>query len=325
MVRRWSRVGRRASLVVAAVAGCGGELSGANGVTRADPGGDAAAPGEGTPDASRPREGPTPGDGAPPARADAALDGASPALAHDAPAPSDAHRPEGGRNADGAADGPEASSPCPLASALSCGFDPCPSAWNAALGEFSTCQFGTGATFLARCGPYSALVVQHPESATITYYAGSGEAVGRRSPGVNDEGLCVALDPAFAAWAAAPGTAAGACQPLTGRCAADGTVRPENLTRCADGPLWVDVTIYDRTCVQDADCVAVAEGDVCYPCIAACPSAAINARERPRYDADVARALVHEGGSASCGCYTPQTPCCSNGLCSLGRECLARR
>ncbi|MEW5855131.1 MAG: hypothetical protein AB2A00_40520 [Myxococcota bacterium] len=49
----------------------------------------------------------------------------------------------------------------------------------------------------------------------------------------------------------------------------------------------LSATDYDRSCSADSDCVVIEEGD---PCGCTCPNAAINGKDKARYDQD--RAFV---------------------------------
>ncbi len=47
----------------------------------------------------------------------------------------------------------------------------------------------------------------------------------------------------------------------------------------------IDLSAYDRSCVTDSDCTAVAEGMHCnFDCEGVCPNAAINVRGRACYE-----------------------------------------
>lgn len=63
---------------------------------------------------------------------------------------------------------------------------------------------------------------------------------------------------------------------------------------------------YDQSCVTNADCVVVAEGDVC--ACGCAPTAAINASDEPRYEADV------KNRRSRC-----QGTCPGNGVCNAIR------
>lgn len=75
---------------------------------------------------------------------------------------------------------------------------------------------------------------------------------------------------------------------------------------------------YDRSCSQDADCIAVGEGDVCsLSCVAVCPSTAINARDEARYRADFANTPIGSCHVPICRCPCVGFPRCHNGACEL--------
>jgi hypothetical protein len=78
---------------------------------------------------------------------------------------------------------------------------------------------------------------------------------------------------------------------------------------------------YDQSCATDRDCVAVAEGDFCVPGAATCPSAAINSKDLPRYQADVAKTQAALCSALStCGNLVARGPCC-RGTCKMNADC----
>jgi len=93
------------------------------------------------------------------------------------------------------------------------------------------------------------------------------------------------------------------------------------LIACGDADVQlIEASSYDQSCTMDSDCVAVPEGNFCYPGANNCPSAAINNGALARYKADIATTNAAVCGAASaCGSFTG--PCCRGGSCSLGVAC----
>jgi hypothetical protein len=93
------------------------------------------------------------------------------------------------------------------------------------------------------------------------------------------------------------------------------------LIACTDADVQlIQASNYDQTCTTDSDCVAVAEGNFCFP--PNCPSAAINVSATAQYNADVAMTNAAICGGAS-SCPTFSGPCCRGGSCSLGAACVS--
>jgi hypothetical protein len=93
------------------------------------------------------------------------------------------------------------------------------------------------------------------------------------------------------------------------------------LAPCTDADVQlVEASNYDQSCKSDSDCVAVGEGNACYPGALNCPTAAINVGAQARYNADVAmtNAAACRAGS-SCGSFSG--PCCRSGTSSMGAAC----
>ncbi len=67
---------------------------------------------------------------------------------------------------------------------------------------------------------------------------------------------------------------------------------------------------YDQTCKADADCVTVAVGDICK---CSCQGAAINVKEKERYDED---RLTIACGVACSPCPAFADAICRQGTCS---------
>ncbi len=78
----------------------------------------------------------------------------------------------------------------------------------------------------------------------------------------------------------------------------------EAVVPCSDANVQeILASNYDQSCKTDTDCVAVSEGNACYPCTLACQTAAINVNALPQYRADVAKttgAQEHGGGTCNC-------------------------
>lgn len=73
---------------------------------------------------------------------------------------------------------------------------------------------------------------------------------------------------------------------------------------------------YDRSCVQDSDCVGIAEGDLCAENVCTnCANAAINARDQTQYQNDVSSKVSQQ---RFCPC--PDEPVvCNAGTCGIAR------
>jgi hypothetical protein len=76
----------------------------------------------------------------------------------------------------------------------------------------------------------------------------------------------------------------------------------------------IQASNYDQSCATDSDCVAVGEGNFCYPGAGRCPSAAIRASASGQYQADVAKtwavACIAIGSCPAWG-----GPHCLDGMC----------
>jgi len=80
----------------------------------------------------------------------------------------------------------------------------------------------------------------------------------------------------------------------------------------------IDLSAYDRSCVTDSDCTAVAEGSHCnFGCEGACPNAAINVRGRARYEQALPRPYPL-GPTPFCECGAIHAPDarCIDGQCA---------
>jgi hypothetical protein len=128
--------------------------------------------------------------------------------------------------------------------------------------------------------------------------AGPGSLLGGRGgPGSGGAGYCSTLENANGD--------ASAIHALLGDAAASCTIR------AAD---------YDRDCKVDSDCVEVGDGDECtWPCIVACPSAAINVRAHAQYQADYAQTPLASCAGSFCHCPCRGLPRCRGGMCEMSR------
>lgn len=81
------------------------------------------------------------------------------------------------------------------------------------------------------------------------------------------------------------------------------------LVVACTGVTVVDVADYDQSCTQDADCVAVKNGDIC----CGCPDAAINKSELERYQDDLGECAA----ICEIGCTGAAKPVCVDKKCGL--------
>jgi hypothetical protein len=93
-----------------------------------------------------------------------------------------------------------------------------------------------------------------------------------------------------------------------------------DATACAT----ISASSYEQTCANDADCVAIAEGDPCVPCGLSCPAATINAGALAQYRADIANTPAETPSGQGCGvsCAIVPGPCCRAGRCHADAHCL---
>jgi hypothetical protein len=70
---------------------------------------------------------------------------------------------------------------------------------------------------------------------------------------------------------------------------------------------------YDQTCVIDADCTAVTEGDMCTGCTN-CPNASISVRAEAQYEGDLKEKV---SAQRICACATGPAARCKAGVCTL--------
>jgi hypothetical protein len=101
---------------------------------------------------------------------------------------------------------------------------------------------------------------------------------------------------------------------------------------CCVGPCMVDgnevvirASSYDQSCSTDSDCIAIATGGTCLPCIILCATttAAINRAAQPEYMADISGTLAAAAHGGGCGCPAGGLgeACCRGGMCST--DCVA--
>ncbi len=96
-----------------------------------------------------------------------------------------------------------------------------------------------------------------------------------------------------------------------------------SVSACTTGETRIiQASSFDQSCKVDSDCVAVGEGDVCYPCIVACSNAAINVSAKGQYDSVVSNtAPTNNGDTTNCNCPASFNPCCRDGICHADLEC----
>jgi len=104
-------------------------------------------------------------------------------------------------------------------------------------------------------------------------------------------------------------------------CCTDGVCGLEPSDYCTDADVQlIQASNYRQSCAVDTDCVAVGEGNVCYPGSTNCSNAAINKSDYAQYQADVAKT-----NGASCyapgSCGSESGPCCVAGTCQIGDQC----
>jgi hypothetical protein len=78
---------------------------------------------------------------------------------------------------------------------------------------------------------------------------------------------------------------------------------------------------YDQSCTVASDCVAVPQGDVCYPCIRSCPSGTVNRGAEAAYLADIAKVVPAGEPEARCNCPALFNPCCLDNKCHSDLQC----
>ncbi len=94
------------------------------------------------------------------------------------------------------------------------------------------------------------------------------------------------------------------------------------MTTCTDANIQlIQASNYDQSCKTDSDCIAVGEGNACYPCVIECTNAAINVGAHARYLSDVAKTSAASQTGGFCGCPAEFFPCCRGGTCSADFQC----
>jgi hypothetical protein len=91
-----------------------------------------------------------------------------------------------------------------------------------------------------------------------------------------------------------------------------------DVAACTDANVeLIQASNYDQTCSADTDCVAIAVGDACYPCIVICGTGgAINRSALSSYQSDISKTIgAGETSSVQCGCPAGGIPCCRGGTC----------
>ncbi len=103
----------------------------------------------------------------------------------------------------------------------------------------------------------------------------------------------------------------------------DAPPEASSASPCTDANVQlIQASNYDQSCQADSDCIAVGEGNACYPCAIDCTSAAINKSAEAHYKEDVAKtpAGVAQTGTI-CGCPAEFYPCCRGGTCHADLQC----
>jgi hypothetical protein len=104
-------------------------------------------------------------------------------------------------------------------------------------------------------------------------------------------------------------------------CTSDDSV----TTTCTDANVQlIQASSYDQSCKVDSDCVGVAEGNACFPCVIQCQSGgAINRTALASYQSDLSKTIgAREATSVPpCGCPATFAPCCRGGTCHADLEC----
>ena len=108
--------------------------------------------------------------------------------------------------------------------------------------------------------------------------------------------------------------------------AAAASCSTHELTVCTDSNVeLIQASNYDQTCSVDTDCVAIAEGDACYPCVVICRTGgAINRSALSSYESDISKTIgAGETSGVGCGCPAGFFPCCRGGTCHADPQCEA--
>jgi hypothetical protein len=91
---------------------------------------------------------------------------------------------------------------------------------------------------------------------------------------------------------------------------------------CTDANIQlIQASNYDQSCTTASDCIAVGEGNACYPCVIACRTAAISASAKGKYLSDVAKTPAADQDGVFCGCPESFNLCCRGGTCHADSLC----
>lgn len=96
------------------------------------------------------------------------------------------------------------------------------------------------------------------------------------------------------------------------------------MTPCTDANVQlVEPSNYDQSCRVDSDCVAVAAGNACNPCLVQCQTGgAINRNALSSYERDISETTgARETSGLACGCPAGFAPGCLGGVCQAGLQC----
>jgi hypothetical protein len=98
----------------------------------------------------------------------------------------------------------------------------------------------------------------------------------------------------------------------------DATDATDAIVACTDANIeMISASDYDRSCNMDSDCVAVGEGNACFPCVIICKQAPISRGALPAYQSDVSKTIgARETESVECNCPLEPIPCCRSGVCT---------
>jgi hypothetical protein len=94
-----------------------------------------------------------------------------------------------------------------------------------------------------------------------------------------------------------------------------------------DSAANVEAANYDQSCQSDDDCLAIGEGNACFPCQLMCNNAAIRRDAEAAYRGDVAKIgpTLDPRIRVDCGCPLAAGPCCIDSQCRAGQVCTAAR
>ncbi len=96
------------------------------------------------------------------------------------------------------------------------------------------------------------------------------------------------------------------------------------MVPCTDANVQlIEPSNYDQSCSVDSDCVAVAAGNACFPCLVECRvGGAINQNALPSYESDISKTTgAEEPTVLPCGCPVGFVPCCRGGVCHADLQC----